>query len=330
MSPCDDKALSGEDRLIAKYFRPLAKHPGALSLNDDAAVLAPPPGHDLVITKDALVACVHFFANDPPGDIARKALRVNLSDLAAKGATPIGFLLAIALSDTKEEWVAAFAKGLGGDADAYNCPLLGGDTVTTPGPLTISVTALGSVPKDKMVRRDGAKVGDIVLVTGTIGDAALGLALRRGAKWKLGNVQREHLENRYLLPQPRNALAAALRDNASAAMDVSDGLAGDFDKLCRTSHVRAEIEAARVPLSAAAQAALKSDPKLIETILTGGDDYEIVCTVPPGKLAAVHAAAKVAQVAVSEIGTVAAGEGARFTGADGKPLTFARLSYSHL
>ncbi|MEA2992088.1 MAG: thiamine-monophosphate kinase, partial [Alphaproteobacteria bacterium] len=186
----DRKTQSGEDRLIAKYFGPLAKHPGALGLQDDAAVLTPPAGCDLVLTKDALVAGVHFFADDPPGAIARKALRVNLSDLAAKGATPAGFLLALALPDSvTEPWLQAFADGLGADADTYACPLLGGDTVKTPGPLIMSITALGSLPHGSMVRRSGARAGDRVFVTGSIGDAALGLALRRDGdaarRWKL-------------------------------------------------------------------------------------------------------------------------------------------------
>ncbi|MEA2950900.1 MAG: thiamine-monophosphate kinase [Alphaproteobacteria bacterium] len=326
---------SGEDRLIAKYFGPLAKHPGALGLADDAAVLTPPAGCDLVLTKDALVAGVHFFADDPPGAIARKALRVNLSDLAAKGATPAGFLLALALPDgVTEPWLKAFAGGLGDDADAYGCPLLGGDTVKTPGPLMVSITALGSVPHGSMVRRSGARAGDRVFVTGSIGDAALGLALRRDGdaarRWKLDAKLRDYLTDRYLLPQPRNALAEALRAHASAAMDVSDGLVGDFGKLCAASSVSAEIDVARVPLSGAARAALAAEPALIETVLTGGDDYEIICTMGERKAGELRAAAIAADVAVTEVGRIVPGEAApRFIGADGRPLSFAHASFSH-
>jgi thiamine-monophosphate kinase len=331
----DEKPESGEDRLIAKYFRPLAKHPGALGLLDDAAVLTPPAGHDLVLTKDALVAGVHFFADDPPGAIARKALRVNLSDLAAKGATPVGFLMALALPDgVTGAWLKAFAEDLGADAQTYGCALLGGDTVKTPGPLMVSITAFGSLPGGTMVHRSGAKAGDRVFVTGTIGDAALGLKLRREAeaarRWKLDATMRDHLAGRYLLPQPRNALAAALRAHASAAMDVSDGFAGDFAKLCRASAVSAEIDVARVPLSEAARAALAAEPALIETILAGGDDYEIVCTLAEPNAAAFRAAATAAGVAVTEIGRATKGEGApRFIGADGRPLSLTRASFSH-
>ncbi|MEA2975748.1 MAG: thiamine-monophosphate kinase [Alphaproteobacteria bacterium] len=335
MTRPDRPLESAEDHLIAKYFRPLAKHPGALGLLDDAAVLTPPAGCDLVLTKDALVAGVHFFADDPPSAIARKALRVNLSDLAAKGAIPAGFLLALALpEDVTEPWLKAFADGLGADADVYACPLLGGDTVKTPGPLMVSITALGSVPHGSMVRRSGARAGDRVFVTGSIGDAALGLALCRDGdaarRWKLDAKLRDYLTDRYLLPRPRNALAEALRAHASAAMDVSDGLVGDFGKLCAASSVSAEIDVMRVPLSGAARAALAVDPTLIETILTGGDDYEIVCTMGEREAEGFRAAAIATGVAVTEIGRIVPGEAAPgFVGADRRPLTFAQASFSH-
>jgi thiamine-monophosphate kinase len=328
-------AETGEERLIAKYFRPFARHPGALGLLDDAAVLTPPAGCDLVLTKDAIVAGVHFFADDPAGAIARKALRVNLSDLAAKGAAPSGFLLALALPDgVTDAWLKDFAAALGLDADTYGCPLLGGDTVGTPGPLMVSITAMGNVPHGTMVQRRGAKPGDRVLVTGTIGDAALGLKLRRdndaARRWKLNPTMREHLAERYLIPRPRSSLAELLRTHASAAMDISDGLAGDLRKLCNVSGVAAEIEVARVPLSEAARAALAAEPGLIETVLTGGDDYEIVCTIPVIKSESFGTAAAGEGVEVTEVGRVIAGEGApRFVGSDGRPLAFGKASFSH-
>ncbi len=322
---------SAEDKLIARFFKPLATHPGALGLTDDAAFITPPPGHDLVLKTDAIVGGVHFFANDDAEMVARKALRVNLSDLAAKGAKPLGFLVSLALSkQTNAKWLTAFARGLKIDAEAYECTLFGGDTDRTPGPVTISVAMFGVVPEGTMVRRAGAQPGDSVFVSGTIGDAALGLRLRdKSAKrWKLSASQRKHLASRYLLPQPRNALAEAVRTHASAAMDISDGLAGDFAKLCRVSKVAADIDLAKVPLSDGARAALKADPKLIEPILTGGDDYEIVCTVPAAKVTSFHAAARAAGVAVAEIGRVKVGEGARFL-RNGKALKFKRMSFSH-
>ncbi len=304
---------SAEDKLIARFFAPLASHPGALGLTDDAAFITPPPGHDLVLKTDAIIAGVHFFADDAAQTIASKALRVNLSDLAAKGAKPLGFLMSLALpKDVTDTWLANFAEGLRSDAVLFGCPLFGGDTDRTPGPLTVSIAMIGSVPQGAMVRRAGAKPGDRVFVTGTIGDATLGLAVRNGKDFKLSDAQRQHLIARYLLPQPRNALAQAVRAHASAAMDVSDGLAGDFAKLCRVSQVGATIEAAAVPLSEAARAVIAGDPAMLETALTGGDDYEIVCTVPPAKADGFRAAAAAAKVPVTEIGAIEAGEGARF------------------
>lgn len=201
-----DKA-SGEDRLIARYFGPIATHPGALGLSDDAAFLTPPPGCDLVLKTDAVVGGIHFFPEDAAHTVASKALRVNLSDLAAKGATPLGFLLSLALpSDIDDAWLTDFAAGLRGDALLYNCPLFGGDTVRTAGPVVVSVAMVGSVPEGAMVRRAGARPGDRVFVSGSIGDAALGLALRKGAAWPLDAGQRQHLMSRYLLPQDRKSV----------------------------------------------------------------------------------------------------------------------------
>src|SRR6195952_2027308 len=170
---------SPEDSLIARYFRPIATDPGAFDLGDDAAILKA-HGDDIVVTTDAIVEGVHFLASDPPDTIARKALRVNRSDLAAKGATPAGFVLTLALPAVEEAWLASFAQGLGSDAGLFGCPLLGGDTVSTGGPRMISITAFGRVPAGKMVHRSGAQPGDRVVVTGTIGDAALGLDILKG------------------------------------------------------------------------------------------------------------------------------------------------------
>jgi thiamine-monophosphate kinase len=328
MAPHDD--ISAEDRLIARFFKPLATHPGALGLSDDAAFLTPPAGFDLVLTTDAIVGGVHFFPEDAADTVAGRALRVNLSDLAAKGARPLGFLLSLALPrEIGEQWLEGFAQGLRADADLFGCPLFGGDTDRTPGPIVVSIAMFGTVPEGTMVRRAGAKAGDRVFVTGTIGDAALGVMMRNGKRWKLDEPQRQHLLSRYLVPQPRNALAEAVRMHASAAMDISDGLAGDFGKLCRVSGVAADVDIARVPLSEAARAVIASNPDAVESVLTGGDDYEIICTVPPAKAGSFHAAAGAANVAVSEIGEIKGGEGTRFIAPDGRALTFKRASFSH-
>jgi len=321
---------SAEDRMIARFFAPLATHPGALGLTDDCAVVAPPDGCDLVLTTDAVIGGVHFFAEDAARTVASKALRVNLSDLAAKGARPLGYLLSLALpQDIGEDWLAGFTEGLRADAVLYDCPLLGGDSDRTPGPITVAVSMFGSVPAGTMVRRAGAKAGDCIFVTGTIGDAALGLALRSGKTWPLADAQRRHLMTRYLLPQPRNAMAEAVRTHATAAIDISDGLAGDLAKLCRVSDAAATVKIARVPFSDAAQAVLAADPSMLETACSGGDDYEILCTVPPGKADSFRAAAQAAKVAVTDIGEITAGEGATLTQADGRPLIFRRASFSH-
>jgi thiamine-monophosphate kinase len=325
-----DDRMSAEDRLIARYFAPLATHPGALGLSDDAAFITPLPGTDLVLKTDAIVGGVHFFADDPADLVARKALRVNLSDLAAKGARPLGFLLSLALpKETGEDWLANFAQGLRADAETYGCPLFGGDTDHTPGPITVSIAMFGSVPEDTMVRRAGAKPGDRIFVSGTIGDAALGLKLRKGANWKLSAAQREHLALRYLLPQPRNALAEAVRLNASASMDVSDGLGGDLAKLARVSGVAASVEVKNIPMSDAVATVIAAEPSALETALTGGDDYEVVCAVPPARVAAFRVAAKAVNIPATEIGEIIEGAGARFIGADGKALTFNHPSFSH-
>ena len=306
-----------EDALIARHLAPLAG-PGALGLRDDAGLATPRPGHDLVVTKDMLVAGVHFFADDPPGAIARKALRVNLSDLAAKGAAPLGFMLGLALpGDWTEPWLAAFVAGLADDARGYACPLIGGDTVATSGPLTLSVTAFGEVCAGRMVPRTGARAGDRLYVTGTIGDAALGLKLRLAAPadaaWRsaLDEPSKAALRERYLMPEPRLALRPALT-HARAAMDVSDGFVGDLGKMLSLETLSATIDATAVPLSAAARAAVALEPGLLTSVLTGGDDYEILCAVAPAQGAAFERAAQAAGITVTAIGEAMPGESGVF------------------
>jgi thiamine-monophosphate kinase len=325
-----------EDELIATYFAPLAG-PGAFGLRDDAAILAQKPGYELVATKDMLIAGVHFFTDDPPGAVARKALRVNLSDLAAKGAEPSGFLLGLALpEDWTAHWLAGFAQGLGEDAAAYKCPLLGGDTVKSSGSLIVSITAFGTVPAQRMVLREGAAADDRIYVTGTIGDAALGLKFRRDvaqdAKWphSVGQADAAYLAGRALLPEPRLALREALRAHAHAAIDISDGFAGDLAKMLRLTGMTAEVMTAGVPLSEAARKILHEAPSLLETILTGGDDYEIICAVPPSESAAFEARADAAGIQVHPVGTARPGNAPPvFTDEEGRSLVFARPSFRH-
>jgi thiamine-monophosphate kinase len=309
-----------EDDIIARVFAPIAGA-AALGLKDDAALLAPESA-PLVVTTDMLVSGVHFFAHDDPSLIARKALRVNLSDLAGKGAEPVGFLLALALpSDWTNDWLEAFAAGLAEDARIYGAPLVGGDTAATPGPLTIAITALGRTPR--FVPRTGAKPGDAIFVSGPIGDGALGLALRRDAALarRLSDGARDHLIGRYLLPQPRLDLSAWLSANATAAMDISDGLAGDLAKLCRASGVSAVVELGSAPLSVAAREAIAIDPALFEAAITGGDDYEILFAAKPGASPPAPAC---------RIGKIVTGSAPpTFVDVHKKPVVFKKLSFQH-
>ena len=331
---------SGEDKLIARYFKPLATADGALGLRDDAAFYSPPEGHELVLTADAIVSGVHFLPDDPADGVAQKALRVNLSDLAAKGATPAGCLMTLALPagsndpSSNEIWLDAFAAGLKADCERFSCPVFGGDTVRTDGPISVSIFAFGVVPRGTMVQRKGAKPGDRVFVTGTIGDGALGLKLlrepARKKAWSLSDADAKHLIDRYRVPQPRVAMAAAVRAHASAAMDVSDGLVGDLAKLCDVSGVSARIAAKSIPLSNAARHALSLEPALIETVATGGDDYEILCTIAPDRIKGFRDLASAANIGVTDIGEIVEGrDPPRLIGADGAALTFAHTSFSH-
>ncbi|MEO8715786.1 MAG: thiamine-phosphate kinase [Acetobacteraceae bacterium] len=313
--------LPAEFALIARHFRPLAG-PGALGLTDDAALIAPPPGRELVLTVDAMVGGVHFLPDDPPDLIARKLLRVNLSDLAAKAATPLGYLMTIAAPrDTPDAFFAAFAAGLAEDQAAFGITLLGGDTTATPGPLTLSLTAIGHVAPGAMVPRSGARQGDGVWVTGTIGDGTLGLLVARG---RLADAS-GHLLDRYRLPRPR--LGIALAGIASASMDVSDGLVQDLGHICRASGLAAEIEAARVPLSEPARLA---GAEWLAACLTGGDDYELLLAVAPTNEAALAAACAAVGVAATRIGHFHAGRpGVIVRGRDGAPLALGPGGWSH-
>ncbi len=324
-----------EDGLIGRYFRPLATAPGAAELLDDAATFHAPDGFDLVLTTDALVAGVHFFPDDAPGLVAKKALRVNLSDLAAKGAKPEGYLLTLALTeDWSEDWLGAFCAGLKEDQQEFGISLYGGDTVRTPGPLMLSVTAFGLVPHGRAPRRPDAGPGQKVFVTGTVGDAALGLKLRldagRKARWGLSDAEAEHLAGRYLLPRPRVNAAALVAEFAAASMDVSDGLAGDLARMCAASDAGAIVDAGKLPLSAGAAKAAVADPAALAAILTGGDDYEILLAVDADRAEAFTAAAAKAGVAVTEIGAIVTPfEGRVRIEQGGTPVVLDSLAYRH-
>ena len=287
-----------EFALIARHFRPLAG-PGALDLSDDAAVFAPPPGRELVISADAMVQGVHFLADDAADLVARKLLRTNLSDLAAMGARPYGYLLTVSTPrDTPDAWFAAFAAGLAADQAQYGITLLGGDTTSTPGPISLSLTILGTVSPGQAIRRNGARAGDGIWVSGTIGDGALGLLAATG---QLADPT-GFLADRYRVPQPRLGLATA--DLVHACMDVSDGLVQDCGHLCRASGVAADINSARLPLSDAARLA---GATYLPQCLSGGDDYELLMAVPANHEAALQAHAALLNIPVTRIGQFIAG-----------------------
>ncbi|HET6608692.1 MAG TPA: thiamine-phosphate kinase [Rhodopila sp.] len=307
--------------LIARHFRPLAG-PGSLDLKDDAAVLMPPAGRELVLTVDAMVEGVHFLPDDPPDLVGRKLLRVNLSDLAAKGATPLAYLMTVsAPRDTPDAWFAGFAAGLAQDQAQFGVSLLGGDTTSTPGPLSLSLTILGHIAPGAAVHRAGAAAGHGIWVTGSIGDGALGLQVAHG---KLADPS-GHLLDRYRLPQPRVGLG--LSGIASAAMDVSDGLVQDLGHICRASGVGAVLEADAVPLSDAARAA---GPDWLVTCLTGGDDYEVLMAVPPEREQALLAVAAGAGMAVTRVGHFTSGPvEVMVRRASGETLTLEKGGWSH-
>jgi thiamine-monophosphate kinase len=318
--------LPPEFALIGRHFRPLAGA-GALGLTDDAAVLAPPAGRELVIAADAMVAGVHFLEDDPPETIGRKLLRVNLSDLAAMGAAPLGYLMTTAFPKGIDDgWIAHFAAGLAADQREFGLSVLGGDTVGTPGPMSLSLTILGHAAPGAALRRAGARAGDDLWVSGSIGDGALGL---RAARGQLPDPS-GFLADRYRLPKPRVALGLALVGIATAAMDVSDGLMQDLGHLCRASGCGAEVLADAVPLSDAARAAIAGDPALALLPFCGGDDYELLFAAPAAAVAAVQAAAAAAGIAATRIGRFAAGApAATLRDAKGASVALPRAGWSH-
>lgn len=311
----------GEFARIDRFFRPLARGvAGALDLADDAALLDPGPGRDLVVTTDAMVETVHYLVGEDPARLARKLLRVNLSDLAAKGAMPLAYTLITALPPQPDEsWIERFVEGLAADQALYGIGLLGGDSVRAPGPAMLSVTAFGTVPKGAMLRRASARPGDDLYVSGTLGDGALGLRAARGDLAGLAPEAIRTLALRYHLPQPRLALGRALIGIARAAMDLSDGLPGDLPHICAASGVAAEVELARLPLSDATRAAIAGDPTLLAVAWGGGDDYELLFTAPAVARMRVDAAAVQADTPVTRIGRIVAGQGIRLLDPAGRP-----------
>ncbi len=302
---------SSEFDRIDRFLKPLAAgFQGALGLVDDAGVLTLPASQSLVVTTDAMVEGIHYLAGEPPDRLARKLLRVNLSDLAAMGAEPYCYTLTLALvPDVEDSWLAAFVAGLASDQAAFGIHLLGGDSVSTPGPTVLSVTAFGRVENGRMILRSGARPGDAVLVSGTIGDGALGLRVARDGVPGLDAEHVRFLAGRYHLPDPQVQLGQALPGLAAAAADLSDGLIGDLGHICRASGVSAVVEADRVPLSAPARSMIALDARWRKVALAGGDDYELIFTARPDALAAIQAVAEGCGVQVTVVGRIVEADG---------------------
>lgn len=326
------RRASGEFERIARHFAPLAKsYPLAFGLLDDAAVLRLRAGEEAVITSDAMIAGVHFFPDDPPDLIAAKLLRTNLSDLAAKGARPVGYQLVAAWrKDMDEEWIGAFARGLARDQRRYGIALMGGDTVATPGPASFAITAIGRVRRGTMLRRAGARAGHDIYVSGHVGDAFLGLLLRRGDLRMEGNsVAARYLLRRHRLPEPRLELGRKLIGLASAALDVSDGLLADLGHICEVSGLRARIDLALLPLSRPAALAMSVSGISRLQLAAGGDDYEICFTAPPSSRAALARLSARLRLPLARVGVMVRGAGLEVLEGEGRPRRVVRGGYRH-
>lgn len=305
-----------EFSLISKYLKPLASgFGGSLNLYDDAAVISPPENCELVITKDAITQGIHFIGNEPPELIAGKALRVNLSDLAAMGATPLCYFLALMLpKNTPKEWIKNFSKGLKATQEEFNISLAGGDTTSMEGSLAVSITAIGIVPTGAALKRSGAKAGDDIYVSGTLGDSAIGLELIK--KGETNNF----FINRYLTPEPRMELGVSLRGIATGAMDISDGMAQDLEHICSTSNVGAIIYADKIPTTGNQQ---------LTTALSGGDDYELLFTAPPAKKPEIEKLSKELSLKITNVGKITEGSSVKILDEDGKIIKLEKKGFLH-
>ena len=321
--------------IIARYFRPLSNDKNGLGLMDDAALLQPKPGYDLVVTTDAIVAGVHFHKIATASDIAEKVMAVNISDIIAKGAEPKYYLLTLALpSDINQDWLQDFSKTLKQQQAYYGCTLIGGDSVSTSGSLMVSITMVGEVKSGAMVKRSTAQKGDLIYVSGTIGDAVLGLELcdldSREDFYALPLIDKEYCLNRYLCPEPERDLIALVSGFARAAMDISDGLVGDLEKLCKASGKGAKINLSSIPVLPSLQQAVSKDFDLLTRLVTGGDDYQVLMTVPPSKAEALKQAAKKNKVMLTEIGIITdSAAGFNYYDGGGNSVIFDKKSYNH-
>lgn len=332
MNASADDRLVGEAAIVGEFLAPLTEgDEGAAGLTDDCASLSPRPGTDLVVTTDSLIEGVHFFPGDVP---AFKALAVNVSDLIAKGALPERYLLTLALNKSPTRaFMSRLVDGLAQAQREFGCRLIGGDTDHTPGPFTMTITAIGALPSRTIVRRSTARPGDIIAVTGTIGDAGLGLALRQDPACAvaagLGELQSAELVARFDRPVPRLGTAALVREFASAAMDVSDGLAKDLGRLVAASGVGADVRLDAVPLSNAARAMCERGAVRRENLIASGEDYEVLFTLSADKWARLEAVASKQKIPVRKFGSITPGPGVTWRDAQGRPLQLQSVGWDH-
>lgn len=331
--------ITSEADLIALLAPLTAGAPGAMGLKDDCARITPAPGTELVLKTDPVRAGVHFFEDDPPASIAWKALAVNVSDLAAKGAQPVAYLMALSFPEApRHSWMVEFARGLAEAQAAFGCHLIGGDTDRAPGPLSIAMTVIGEVPAGKMVRRDTAQAGDAIYVSGTLGDAGLGLMLHREARegrttlrerFGLSDLDAIALTRRYMRPEPRLDLAAVVRDHARASMDISDGLVKDLERMCKASGVGAVIDSGLIVWSRPLGIVLAKQPDVFTRVLSAGDDYEVLATVSQDQIEPLRAKTRTTPTSMQRIGTIVEGVGVRVMRTDGTDIVFDRKGWDH-
>ncbi len=316
-----------EFSLIAEYFSACgaAGADTLLGVGDDCALLAPPPGEVLAVTTDTLLAAVHFPLDSPARLIAQRALAVNLSDMAAMGATPRWFQLALTMPNADQDWLAEFSAGLHAMACQFNCALVGGDT--TRGPLTISITLMGTVPSGQALKRSGAKPGDTIYATGSLGDGAAALAVLEG-KLSTNVEDASYLQERFWQPQARVDEGLAIRNFASAAIDISDGLLADLGHIAEASQVGAVLHVDKLPLSQALSRAADTESRL-NWALSGGDDYELCFTVPADKLAQCQRLIDAGGLTATPIGQIIDGQGVRCVDKQGVPFEITACGYQH-
>ena len=323
------KKNRNEFEIISDFFSPLARDKGSFGLSDDVAVLSKAKGYHFIVSTDMLISEVHFFSNDDPEDIASKCIRVNISDIVSKGAIPKYYFLSIALpKETDDKWIKSFTKSLKIEQKNFNISLMGGDTVSTTGPLTINIVCIGVIEKNKLIRRNGAMPGEDIYVTGEIGSAKIGLEIL-----KKNIIANSDLENyfikKYRLPCPRNKLGPKLINLASSSIDISDGLISDLNHICLASNVKAEVNYSLLPVSNCISQLNLTENQLKNIILNGGDDYEIIFTSNSLNSTKIFDLSKFLEVNITKIGMIVQGEGIEVFDKESKKIDLILDGYKH-